>query len=84
MLKTVRAKYSDGRFIPLTPQAIEGELKEGQEVIIIIASGGSPSEHTLQDTAGGWKDLIDAEALKRELAANRQRRTRPSASLDVS
>jgi hypothetical protein len=35
----------------------------------------------IQDTAGGWKNLIDAEALKRNIYADRVVTTRPDVRL---
>lgn len=70
MMRLIRARYSNGIIIPLE----DLELKEGEEVRITISSvakGGGLVE-ALRSTAGGWKDLIDTEELKRNIYRNRK------------
>ena len=69
MVRTIRAKFSRGVFEPLEP-ADAGMVREGQEVL-----------NPIRDTAGGWKDLIDADALKRNIYADRVVSTRPDVRL---
>jgi predicted DNA-binding antitoxin AbrB/MazE fold protein len=81
MVRTIRAKFSRGVFEPLEPAAAE-MVREGEEVLITISNEpaalvGDP----IRDTASGWKDLIDAEALKRNIYADRLVATRPDVTL---
>jgi predicted DNA-binding antitoxin AbrB/MazE fold protein len=75
MAKEIRARFSKGVIEPL--EAID--LKEGEEVRIIIAEQpkGKGMIEALRASAGGWKDLIDAEELKRNIYADRLVSTRP-------
>jgi len=51
------------------------ELKEGEEVTVVIVSSRSKSENGwLERTAGGWTGLVDAERLKREIYDSRDQR----------
>lgn len=81
MVRTIRAKFSRGVFEPLEPTAVE-MVREGEEVLITISTepaglAGDP----IRDTASGWKDLIDADALKRNIYADRLVATRPDVTL---
>jgi predicted DNA-binding antitoxin AbrB/MazE fold protein len=81
MVRTIRAKFSRGVFEPLEPAAAE-MVREGEEVLITISTepavlAGDP----IRDTAGGWKDLVDADALKQNIYADRLVTTRPDVSL---
>ena len=81
MVRTIRAKFSRGVFEPLEPAAAE-MMREGQEVLITISTepaaiAGDP----IRDTVGGWKGLIDADALKRNIYADRLITTRPDVKL---
>ncbi len=70
MVRTIRAKFFRGAFEPLEPAAAE-MVREGQEVLIAISTRSATltgAGDPIRDTAGGWKDLIDTEALKRNLA----------------
>jgi len=81
MMKTIRAKFSRGVFEPLEP-AVADLIGEGEEVLITISTARAPSiGDPLRDTAGGWKDLIDTDALKRDIYADRLIRTRPDVRL---
>jgi predicted DNA-binding antitoxin AbrB/MazE fold protein len=81
MVRTIRAKFSRGVFEPLEPAAA-GMVREGQEVLITISTEsvalvGDP----IRDTAGGWKDLVDADALKRNIYTDRLVSTRSDVRL---
>jgi predicted DNA-binding antitoxin AbrB/MazE fold protein len=81
MVRTIRAKFSGGVFEPLEPAAAE-MVREGQEVLITISTelagvAGDP----IRETAGAWKDLLDADALKRKIYADRLVGTRPDPTL---
>jgi predicted DNA-binding antitoxin AbrB/MazE fold protein len=75
---TIRARFSHGVLEPLDRL----DVPEGEVVTITIirlpttATGGG-----LERSAGGWKDLIDAEALKRNIYADRLISTRPEPRL---
>lgn len=81
MVRTIRARFSEGVFKPLEP-AVADVVTEGEEVMITIStSPAAPAGDPLRDTAGGWKGLIDAEALKRAIYADRLLVTRPPVRL---
>jgi hypothetical protein len=81
MVRTIRAKFSRGVFEPLEPAASD-IVHEGQEVLITISTElGIVAGDPIRDTAGGWKDLIDAEALKRNIYSDRLVSTRPNVTL---
>lgn len=81
MVRTIRAKFSRGVFEPLEPAAAE-MIREGEEVLITISTeSAAPAGGPIRDTAGGWKDLIDADALKRNIYADRLVSTRPDVRL---
>ena len=77
MVRTIRAKFSRGVFEPLQPAAAE-MVREGQEVLITISTEpGALAGDPIRDTAGGWKNLVDAATLKRNIYADRLVNTRP-------
>lgn len=81
MVRTIRAKFSRGVFEPLEPAAA-GMVPEGQEVLITISTESAAlAGDPIRDTAGGWKDLVDADALKRNIYTDRLVSTRPDARL---
>lgn len=80
-MRTIKAKFSKGVFVPLEPMAAD-TLREGEEVLITLST--APAARTwdpLRDTAGGWEGLVDAEELKRNIYADRLIATRPSVTL---
>jgi predicted DNA-binding antitoxin AbrB/MazE fold protein len=55
---TIRARFTHGVFEPLG----DAPLHDGDEVILKIEAISSASEiDRLQETAGAWKGLVDAE-----------------------
>ena len=81
MVRTIRAKFSRGVFEPLEPAAAE-MVREGQEVLITISTESAAlAGDPIRDTAGGWKDLLDADALKQNIYADRLLTTRPDVRL---
>jgi predicted DNA-binding antitoxin AbrB/MazE fold protein len=76
MMRTIRARFSQGVFEPLEP-AVTDLVKDGEEVTLTIETGPASSGDALRDTAGGWRDLIDGEALKAAIYRDRQLVTRP-------
>jgi predicted DNA-binding antitoxin AbrB/MazE fold protein len=79
MAKEFRARVSNGVLKPL--EAVD--LKEGEEVKVIVAERpkGKGMIEALRASAGGWKGLIDAEELKRNIYADRLISTRPEPKL---
>ena len=66
MEKTIRARFSKGVIEPLENLTIE----EGKELIVTIADMPVESAKTLEalkKSFGGWRDLIDAEELKKNI-----------------
>jgi hypothetical protein len=74
MVTTMRARIHNGNLVP-------GEklnLPKGREVQLTITE--IPSEEdaeTSRQAAGGWKGLVDAETLVRNIYRGRLVRTRP-------
>ena len=67
MLRTIRARLSNGVFESLEPEAIVG-LREGDEVLLTVSAPVSDeATDPLGGTAGAWKGLVDGEALKSRL-----------------
>jgi predicted DNA-binding antitoxin AbrB/MazE fold protein len=79
MAKEFRARFSKGVLQPL--EAVD--LKEGEEVRVIVTERpkGRGMLEALRASAGGWKGLIDAEELKRNIYADRLISTRPEPKL---
>jgi len=77
MGKTIRAKYSKGFIEPLEKL----DLTEGEEITVTIIEHSSQpgAEDAIKASAGGWKDLIDAEELKKNIYADRLISTRSEA-----
>lgn len=74
--RTITARFSQGVFTPLET-AVRDRVKEGEEVSITVATIPTAPKNPLRATAGGWKGLNDAEALKRTIDADRVSATRP-------
>jgi len=82
MGKTIRARFFKGMIEPLEKVDIgEGELI----TISIVETRRKPVKESfseaLKKTAGGWKDLIDCEELKRNIYNDRLIATRPEVRL---
>ena len=78
MTRTIKARFSKGVFEPLEP-GVTDLVKEGGEVTLTIETGSATSsDDSLRETAGGWRDLIDAEAFKEAIYCNRRLVTRPA------
>ena len=81
-MKTIKARYSKGIIKPLE----EIEISEGEEITISIVKVPSRKKRkrfaeALKATAGGWKDLIDCDELKRNIYNDRLITTRPKVKL---
>jgi len=73
MIGTIRARYRNGLIEPLE----KIELPENTEITITIAAT-KPEEaaDALERSAGGWKDIVDCDALIRNIYADRLISTR--------
>lgn len=78
MTRTIRARFSRGVFEPLDA-ATADLLKEGDEVTLTIDTGSTaPTGDPLHETAGAWRELVDADALKEAINRDRLIVTRPA------
>ena len=79
MGKTIRARFSKGVIRPLE----KINVAEGKEITITILDlpTASNQKNGLDASSGGWKGLVDAETLKRNIYADRLISTRPSVAL---
>jgi predicted DNA-binding antitoxin AbrB/MazE fold protein len=76
--KTIRARFREGKFEPL--EAVD--LPDGREVTLtIVDAPDAPDFAAFRRAAGAWKGTVDAEALIRDIYANRVLATRPEARL---
>lgn len=74
MSSTIRARFANGVFEPLE----DPHLKEGDEVVVRIEPlTTAPGLAWLEETAGGWKGLVDADEFKRHVQESRLLVTRP-------
>lgn len=65
---TIRARFANGVLEPLEDVG----LHDGDEVVLKIEPRSSvPEPNWLEETAGGWKGLIDADELKRRIEQSR-------------
>jgi predicted DNA-binding antitoxin AbrB/MazE fold protein len=81
MTRTIKARFSHGVFEPLEP-AVGDLVKEGEEVTIMIETASATSDgDPLHETAGGWRGLIDGEALKAAIYRDRELVTRPQVKM---
>ena len=73
MLKTIKAKFSDGVLVPLEPVA----FAEGDEILLSFDDAYSllPKERSKVSmaAAGGWVGSIDADKLIRDIYTSRHR-----------
>jgi predicted DNA-binding antitoxin AbrB/MazE fold protein len=78
MAGTIRARFANGVLEPLERLDVpEGEVL----TITIIRLPAGEAGSGLERSAGGWKGLIDAEELKRNIYADRLISTRPEPRL---
>ncbi len=74
MSRIIRARAKRGMFEPLEPVAVP----DGTEVTVTIPEARSAEDlEAFYSSAGGWKDLVDTDALIRELYARRLSGSRP-------
>jgi hypothetical protein len=67
--KTIRTRFIKGVIEP--HEKIDRDESKGITVTIRAVSIPSRPKDALESTAGGWKGLIDAEKLKRNIYADR-------------
>lgn len=79
MGKTIKARFSEGVIKPLERL----DIPEGREITVTIIELPAPAETIdgLKASAGGWKGLIDAEELKKNVYADRRISTRAEVRL---
>lgn len=78
MGKPIRARFSNSVLEPLEQiEANEGEVL----TVTILRLPAAERAGGLERSAGGWKGLIDAEELKRNIYADRLITTRPRVEL---
>lgn len=79
MERTIKAKFKKGVIEPLERLRLE----EGEELNVTISTLPKVKDvlKALKNTAGGWKDLIDAEELKGKIHKERLITTRPEPKL---
>ncbi len=67
MAREIRGRFSKGKIEPLE----KIDLKEGDEVIITIPEE-KPDTGAFERAAGGWKGLVDTDALLRDFKESRK------------
>jgi len=73
MGETIRVRIRGGILEPLE----KIDLPEGKEVVItIVGTSPPPDSEAFRRSAGGWKGKVDAEALIRNIYADRLIHTR--------
>ena len=78
MRKTIRARVKDGVLVPLE----KTDLPEGKELIVtVVAVAEDSDDEAFLRSKGGWKGLIDAEKVIRDIYEDRLISTRPEAKL---
>lgn len=78
MTGTIRARMKGGMIEPLD----RVDLPEGQEIELTILTTPTASDRdAFQCSAGQWKGTLDADALIRQIYADRVVSTRPTPTL---
>ena len=79
MLKSIKARYREGRLEPLEPLALE----EGAEITVtLVTEEKTPTaEDPTTGTAGAWEDLLDCERFEADVYHNRLVDPRPEVTL---
>ena len=80
MARTIKARYRNGQIEPLETLPLE----EGKEITVTVMElPAAPARQAgrVGQTAGAWKGLVDAEALKQRIRENRLIQTRPEPKL---
>ncbi len=75
---TIRARVKGGLLVPLE----KADLPEGKEVLInVIGLAREPDKEAFLRSKGGWKGLIDADKLIRDIYEDRLIDTREEPKL---
>ncbi len=77
MNRTIRARFKAGVLEPLE----RVELPEGEEVTVTIGEAHRQDIEVFRRAAGSWRGKIDAEALIRNIYADRLLSTRSAPNL---
>ena len=78
MRRTIRARVKGGVLEPLEPI----DVPEGTEMTVTLFDSPSPKDlEAFRRSAGSWKGTIDADALIRNIYADRLISTRPEPRL---
>ena len=67
MVREIRARFTRGKIEPLETL----DLREGEEITITIRED-KPASGAFERAAGGWKDLVDTEALLEDFRKSRE------------
>lgn len=80
---TIKARFSRGFIEPLE----ELEFEEGKEITLTISDISVSKKKSLVEalraTSGGWKGLIDAEKLKKDIYSERLISTRSRSEIKI-
>lgn len=70
LARQFRARFTKGKIEPLE----DVDFKEGDEVIITLKETPAPvtAEDAFERAAGGWKGLVDTDALLRDFKKSRE------------
>lgn len=79
MAKEIKARFSKGVIEPL--ENLDFEEGEELKIVVLSSSKGKSILEVLRSTAGGWKGLIDAEKLKKNIYSDRLISSRPEPKL---
>jgi predicted DNA-binding antitoxin AbrB/MazE fold protein len=72
LAREIRARFTKGKIEPLE----EVDLKEGDEVRVIIPESRAPAEKgAFERAAGGWKGTLDFDAYLKDLYESRRRQS---------
>ncbi len=77
MTRIIKARYKHGVFEPIE----KIDLKENSEVTIVLSEPENLPQDGLDESFGGWKSLINAEELIRNIYADRLIMNRPEVKL---
>jgi hypothetical protein len=81
VVRRIRARFSQGVFEPLEPEATTA-LHEGEQVLLTVSTSSSGDlADPIAGKADAWKSLVDGERLKSHICADRLVTTRPPARL---
>lgn len=74
MTRTIRARVTQGMLAPIEPL----DLPDGSEVDVTVQAGPTEADvAAFRNAAGAWRGTVDADALIRDIYADRLLQTRP-------